>query len=313
MQRIGWVLLVSLMPAAATTQETAGATLWRVAAATLPIPQALVTGGTGGFWNPAQRVDRTRALFALEVIQSSSAVGVSGFLAGARTRVRPLGTLGLVLGRMELGDLVRTSLSPDPDMGTIPYYTQSIGATWSATPGGATGAGRTTLGAMLAVHDTRLDLERTQRWTLDVGAERRITEALRVAAATHFFSSLRRVDPAQDVYGGIEYRVWRGRVWGDGAAAVRVRYGVTLAHAFEADHQFGAGLSLGAGGRGGEGGEAFGADVLVVREGGYSRAGWRPTAGIRVAIGRYGVTFARDSGVNDVGAAYRVGLEARLR
>ena len=310
MQRIGWVALC-LVPTVAASQEAAGAALWRVAAATLSVPQALATGGTGGFWNPAQRVDTVRVLVGLEVMQTSPVVGTSGFLAGARTRVRSLGALGLILGRMELGDLVRTSLSPDPDLGTIPYYTQLVGATWSATPGGT--AGRTTVGATLALHDTRLDLARTQRWTLDIGAARSVTAALRVAAATHFFSSLRTGDPAQDVYGGIEYRLWRGRVWRASSAAVRARYGATLAHGFDTDHQFGAGVSLGDGGEGGEGGEVFGADLLLVREGSYSRAGWRPTASLRVAIGRYRVSFARDAGVNDIGAAYRVGLEARLQ
>lgn len=305
MQRIGWVVLW-LVPAVAASQEPAGAALWRVAAATLPIPQALATGGTGGFWNPAQRVDSVRTLVGLEVIQTSPVVGASGFLAGGWTRVRSLGRLGLVLGRMELGDLVRTSLSPDPDLGTIPYYSQFVGATWSATPGGTTG--RTTVGATFALHDTRLDLARSQRWTLDIGAARSVSAALGVAAATHFFSSLRTGDPAQDVYGGIECRLWRGRVWRASTAAVRARYGVTVAHGFDTDHQFGAGVSLGGGG-----GEVFGADLLLVREGSYSRAGWRPTAGVRVAIGQYRVSFARDAGVNDIGAAYRVGLEARLR
>src|SRR5207245_2909713 len=117
--------------------------------------------------------------------------------------------VGLVYGRMSIGDLVRTTLSPDPDPGSIPYYTQTIGVTW------ATRAAATTVGATLAYQDTELDATHADRWTLDVGA---------------------------------------GRAFGDGVRA----------------------------------------------------------AGMRVRIGRYGLSFARDAAFNDVGAAYRVGLEARL-
>src|SRR2546425_1189718 len=129
------LLLGVLAPAALLGQEGAGAELWRLAATTLAQPPALATGGAAGFWNPAQPATGERAAFGLEVVNTSSAVGASGVLFTARARVSPVGRVGIVYGRMSISDLVPTSLSPDPDGGTIPFYTQTVGASWSATRG----------------------------------------------------------------------------------------------------------------------------------------------------------------------------------
>jgi hypothetical protein len=298
MQRICGTLL-TLLPGLVAAQQSAGTELWRLAATTLPIPPALATGGAAAFWNPAQPAGAERGSVALEAIETSPVVGAQGVLLTARTRVEPIGAVGLVYGRMSIGDLVRTSLSPDPDPGGIPYYTQTIGVTWAKT------AAATTVGATLAYHDTELDATRADRLTLDVGASRALSEWARVAAATHFFSRFAADDAAQDLYAGVELRVWHGPLWdGRTTGAVRARYGMAFAHGFSADHQLGAAFELGS---------VFAADFVVVREGSYGDAGWRPVAGMRVTIGRYGLSFARDVAFNDVGAAYRVGLEARLR
>ena len=295
MHRI-FVLLAGFAPAALPAQGSAGTALWRLAATTLPLPPALATGGTGAFWNPAQPAGSARASFALDAIETPPEVGAAGVLLTALARVKPLGRVGLVYGRMGIGDLVRTSLSPEPDAGTIPYHTQTVGATWSGTTGGAT------VGATLAHQDTRLDLASSERWTFDVGARYSVSAALTVAAATHFFSRLATDDPAQDLYGGLDLRVWRGPLWGS-RGTVRGRYGVATGHGFTADHLLGAGFELG---------RQFSSDLVVAREGSHGAAAWRVIAGVRVAVGRYRVSFARDAGLNDVGAAYRVGLEATL-
>jgi hypothetical protein len=60
-------------------------------------------------------------------------------------------------------------------------------------------------------------------------------------------------------------------------------------------------------------GGAFTSDLMLVREGGYGDGNWRPVAGIQLRVGRYRVLFSGDAGPRRVGAAYRVGLEARLR
>jgi hypothetical protein len=295
--------LCGLRPPSLSAQETAGAELWRLAAATIPVPEALATGGAAAFWNPAQRDDGARALLGIDAIQTPEAVGASGFLAALRVRLGGLGggggRVGLVYGRMQLGGLVRTSVSPEPDQGNIPFYTHSIGALGSLV------RGSTTLGATVAYHETRLDHTDVGHWTLDAGLDRRFNDVLRVAAATHFLSRASTNDGTQDIYTGLEYRVFRGTLWSGGATAnIRARYGIAVAHGFGADHQFGAGIDFG---------DPIAFDVLVARDGGYAGATWRAVAGLRVAIGRYQVSFARDGGASDLGSAFRVGLETRLQ
>jgi hypothetical protein len=199
---------------------------------------------------------------------------------------------------MGLGDLVRTTDSPDPDGTTIPFYTQSAGATWARVFGTAS------LGAGLTYHDTRFDGARTGRWSLDLGVtESLLEDRLRIAAGTR---GLRRLgnDPSQDVNVGFEYRAWRGTLWGTTGGTVLARYGFAFGHPGGADHQFGAGLTVG---------RALTFDAIVAREASYGNAAWRGAAGIRLAVGRYRLSLSRDGGVSDIGSTFRVGLEARLQ
>ena len=302
MQRIGLLFLGVTAGAVGTgaAQQAAGTTLWRVAATTLAVPPALATGPAATFWNPAQTEDSSRAQIGIEAIQTPAAIGASGMLGAVRVPLRSLGGgyIGLVYGRVGLSDLTRTTDSPDPDGSSVPFYTFALGATWART------ISATSVGATLAFHETRLDASRADHWTIDVGASRNLFgDRFRVAAATHFFSSLSATDPSQDIYAGVEANLWEGPLWG-GRATLRGRYGLAFAHGFNADHQLGLGAELA---------RTVALDVAVVREGSYSEAGWRPVAGLRVAIGKYRITLARDAGVNDVGSAYRVGVDARFQ
>lgn len=299
MQRIA-VLLVGLAAipgGSGTAQQAAGTALWRLAATTLPLPPALATGTAAVFWNPAQIEDSARTQLGIEGIQTPAAIGASGMLAAVRVRAGSVGQIGFVYGHVGLSDLTRTGDSPDPIGSAVPVYTSALGVTWSRPVAG------TAVGATLGYHETRLDAARVTRWTLDLGASRDVAPGLRIAAATHFFSALSASDPAQDVYAGVEYRLWRGPLWGD-QAVVRGRYGLVFGHGFAADHQLGAGLELG---------RVLALDVGVTREGSYGAEGWRPAAGVRITIGKYRVTLARDAGVNELGSAYRVGVDARFR
>jgi hypothetical protein len=299
MQRIA-VLLVGLaiIPGrSGMAQQAAGTALWRLAATTLPFPPALATGTAAVFWNPAQIEDSARTQLGLEGIQTPAAIGASGMIAAIRVRAGSVGQIGFVYGHVGLSDLTRTGDSPDPIGSAVPVYTSALGVTWARRVAGAA------LGTTIAYHETRLDNARVTRWTLDVGASREIAPGLRLAAATHFFSSLSARDPAQDVYAGVEYRVWQGRLWGD-EAIVRGRYGLAFGHGFAADHQLGAGVELG---------RVVALDLGVTREGSYGTGGWRPAGGVRITIGKYRVTLARDAGVNQLGSAYRVGVDARFR
>ncbi len=301
MQRIAllFVGLLTLGAPGAAGQQAAGTTLWRVAATTLATPPALALGPAAAFWNPAQTEDSARLQLAAEAIQTPAAVDATGLITTVRFPVGSLGQFGLLYGRVGLSDITQTVDSPDPTGAVVPVYTFAVGATWSRLVAG------TSVGATLAFHETRLDVTRADRWTIDVGASRPLAgDRLRLAAATHFFSSLRTNDPAQDVYAGVEGRVWSGPMSGN-RVVVLGRYGISFAHGFTADHQFGLGAEFA---------KTIGLDLMLVREGSYGQAhSWRPVGGLRIAIGKYRVTIARDAGVNDLGSAYRVGVDMRFR
>src|SRR2546426_9865281 len=211
------LLLGVLAPAALLGQEGAGAELWRVAATTLAQPPALATGGAADFWTPAQPGTGERAALGLEAVSTPATVGAAGVLFTARARLRPVGRVGIVYGRMSVSDLVPTSLSPDPDGGTIPFYTQTVGASWSAARGASA------LGATLAYRTTKLDYEQANRWTLDVGVRYGVTGALTVALATRSFSRFAASDAAQDLSAGVDPPGWRGPAVRGGRAAPAVR------------------------------------------------------------------------------------------
>jgi len=302
MQRIGLLLvgLLALGGPRATAQQAAGTTLWRVAATTLATPAALAVGPAAALWNPAQTEDGARLQLGVEAIQTPSAVDATGVIATVRVPAGALGQVGVLFGRVGLSDISQTIDSPDPTGGVISVYTFAAGVTWSRL------VARTSVGATLAFHETRLDKAQADRLTMDVGASRTFAnDRLRVAAATHFFSSLESNDPSQDIYAGIEGRIWSGPLSGD-RVVVRGRYGISFAHGFTADHQFGAGAEFS---------KTLALDLMLAREGGYGNRGvsWRPVAGVRIAIGKYNITLARDAGVNDLGSAYRVGVDARFR
>jgi len=292
------LLLLALSRAGSTlaAQASAGTELWRLAAVTLPIPPALVTGAAAAFWNPAQPAAETGRL-GVDLIQTPQAVGATGVIVGLQFPLSRVGTAGFVYARMGVGDLIRTTDSPDPTGESIPYYAQSAALTWSRS------VRHTTVNASLTYHDTRFDGVRLNRWTLDAGLAQQIGERLRIAAATRGFRRLGS-DPAQDVYAGMQYRLWRGTLWHGTPGTVVARYGLTFGHPGGADQQLGAGLDVGT---------PLSLDVMLAREASFGNAAWRGAAGVRVAIGRYRLSFARDGGVSDLGSAFRVGLEARLK
>ncbi|HEY6854195.1 MAG TPA: hypothetical protein VI139_08105 [Gemmatimonadales bacterium] len=294
MQRIGW-LAVALLPATLVAQQEAGTELWRLAATTIPAPPALMRGAMGVLWNPAQPLAAHGAV-AVDAIETPASIGASGVLAVARVRAAG-GALGFVYGRMELVDLVRTTVSPDPTGEAIPFYTQTAGVSYAR-------GGATIVGASALVHDTRIDGREASRFTFDVGVTRALGSVVRLAAATHFLSALSTTNAAQELYAGAEVRMWHGPLWGAQHARFDASYGVTFARGSSADHYLGGRLSFE---------DRLAAELVLVREKSYCCAAVRGTAGIDLGIGRYRLRLARDTGVQDLGSAFRVGLEARLQ
>ena len=294
MQRIGW-LAAALLPATLVAQQQAGTELWRLAATTVPTAPALARGAVALLWNPAQPL-AARGAVAVDAIETPATVGASGVLAVARVRAAG-GALAFIYGRIDIGDLVRTTVSPDPTGEQIPFYTQTGGVSY------ARGLGATTVGVSALFHDTKLDGQRASRLTLDVGVSRAIGPALRVAAATHFLSGI-SADPAQELYAGVELRVWHGPLWGAPRARFDASYGVSFARGAASDQYLGGRLSFD---------DRLAAELVLVREQSYCCSAVRGTAGIDLGIGRYRLRLARDTGVQDLGSAFRVGIEARLQ
>ena len=276
-------------------QGSAGAELWRLAAVTVPLPPALATGAAAAYWNPAQ--EDGAAQMGADLVQTPQAIGATGLVAALRVPAGRFGTIGLLYARIGLGGLIHTTDSPDPDGASIPFYTQRAAVTWGR------GFGHSTLGAAVSFQDTKLDGTTTDRWSLDIGITQHVGDRIRLAAATR---GLRRVgsDPAQDVSAGIEYRLWRGTLWRSTPGAILARYGVGAGRPGGLDHQLGLGLDVGS---------PISLDLLLAREASFGRAAWRGAAGVRFAVGRYRMSFARDGGISDLGSSYRVGLEATLQ
>ena len=293
----GHLLLVLAIgfPPMAASQQSVGSELWRLAAVTVSLPPSLATGAAAAFWTPVQEDDHGQ--LGLDLLQTPAVVGATGLIGAVRVPVRHFGAVGLVYARMGLGDLVRTTDSPDPVGEAIPFYTQSGGFTWSNT------YGRTGVGASVTYHDTRFDGARAERWSLDLGVMQAIGDRVRIALSTRGLTRLAN-DPAQDVDVGAEYRLWRGILWGTTSGRLVGRYGIGFGHPGGIDHELGAGLDIGA---------PVTLDVLLTREASYGNAAWRGAAGLRVSVGRYRVSFARDGGVSDLGSTFRVGLEASFK
>ena len=263
------------------------------------MPQALVAGGTGTLWNPAQRPPTGQASVSLDLVQTPTAVGVNGSLFVGRIRIRPLGEVGLVYGEMAVADLLRTTVSPEPDAGTVPYFAHLAGVNWTATRAG------TTVGTTIGLEDTRLDMVREDRARFDIGIAQLLPAGIRIAAAGHLMSRV-GADPDHELYAGVEWRLWRGTTWsGSGPGSFVLRSGIAVGHDVSTDYQVGLGLELA---------RQFAADLQLTRQGGYAGSGaWSGSAGVHVRIGRYGVRYARDTGLSDLGSAYRVGLEAQVK
>ncbi len=296
--RVFGLILVGLTTGLApslVSQQSAGSELWRLAAVTLPLPPSLATGAAAAFWNPAQ--EDSHVQIGLDLVQTPAVVGATGLIGSVRVPAWHLGTVGLIYARMGLGDLVRTTDSPDPDGQPIPFYTQIGGLTWSDD------YGHTGVGATVAYHDTRFDRNRAERWSIDFGVIQLIGDRARVALSTRGLTRLAN-DPGQDVDLGAEYRVWRGILWGTTRGRLVARYGLEFGHPGGVDHEFGAGFDIGT---------PVSLDVVLSREASYGNVAWRGAAGLRVTVGRYRVSFARDGGVSDLGSTFRVGLEVSLR
>ena len=285
-------LLLSGLAGTAAAQAPASAEMWRLSAATLAGPAALEDGANGAFWNPAAAWTSSRVRLGAQVLQTPDVLGVTGLVAGGSYRWSDVLAVHLLVGRTQVGDLVRTTTSPTSDLGSIPVYEQLVGV------GAALRRGAFTGGALLRAHNARFDADRDQGVTLDLGLKIALPR-LSLAAATHFFPLDVGSREVTDYYAAAEGQPASPSVWG-APGRLFVRYGVSARRGSGVEHGGGVGLELD---------HRFRVDGAVVRETGYTGASWRPTVGVHLRVGRYLITAARSSGLGGIGASYRIGLD----
>lgn len=273
--------------------ESAG--LWRVAATALAVPPALELGPVAVAWNPAGTPSPERLSVGLQVIHTSAELGLSGIVAEVSRAVSAGSAVGLVVGRLDVRDLVRTTTTPTEVGGSIPVYTQYAGVA------GRTGYGPVYLGALLRLHDERFDLATENGFTFDLGARVQMSRRLVVAAATHFLPIDLGSHTTTDYYMGVEYELVSATSIGLTRATVIGRYGATYRSTEAVEHGVGLGVSLA---------NIVRLDAAVTREVGFERSALRTGMAVSLRAGRYLMEVARSSGLNDLGATYRIGIEA---
>jgi hypothetical protein len=281
-----------LLPGAARAQAPAWADLWRVAEGTLVRPAALAEGPTGTFWNPAAVVSANGPAFGVDVYQTPDIVNVSSVLLAAGLGLWRRAGVGVLAGRADVGDLVRTSTSPIVDGPEIPVYAQFAGAVAGGRIGPFEG------GATLLFHDARLDALGAGGVTLDVGIRLRPLRGLAIGAATHLGEPVATTGAASEYLAGIEYDFGIPPVIGL-SSRLQLRYGFATRERASADHVGSVGLLLA---------ERLLIDAGVQWTGGYGIGSWQPVLGVAYQAGPFRVGIARGSGASDIGATYRITL-----
>jgi hypothetical protein len=296
MRSICLLLSLSVCWCHAHGQAPQSASLWRVATASLTSPPALQTGPAGAAWNPAAAVDETGLSAAVHIVQTSDVVGLSSIVVGVTRSVGQHMNLGFSGGRTDVRDLVRTSSSPASE-GKIPVYTQFLGLAGQYETSGFV------IGALFRFHNAQFNFEREHGFTLDFGARYSPSSRLVIAAATHFLPIDLSGQETTDYYAGLEYVVLPRLSIGGVGAQILASYGVTYVAAERLEHMIGTGLALSS---------HFRLDASIVRETGYVASAWRPAVAVSVLVGKYQLGMARSNGINDLGATYRVALDAAI-
>ena len=275
-----------------SAQAPQSADLWRLSAASLSRPAALEAGATAAFWNPAAAGSDVPLRAGIQVLETPEVLSISGLLAGVNYQLSPTLATQLLVGRMGASNLIRTTTSPASEPGGIPYFEEVLGL------GAAVHHGGLSAGAVLAGHDARVDADRSTGLTLDAGVRLSLPRLV-LAAATHFFPLNGTDRRVTDYYAGAECHLATLRLWG-APGRILLRYGLSTGERTGPEHGGGVGLALA---------DRFRLDANLVRENGYADAAWRPTVGVHFRAGRYSIAAARATGLNGIGASYRVGLD----
>ena len=278
-------------------QAPASAGLWRVPTTSLAVPAALQGGEAGAFWNPAASAGTHGIGLGAHAVHTGSTLGLSAVLGAGSVAIGGPLRAGIVLGRVQIRDLVRTTTSPDSRDGSIPVYEQFAGATLAGR------LGPVQLGTQLQLHEARFDAESETGFVLDFGVRSRPVDRLELAASTHLLPLGFGSDPGTDYYLGAAYVVLDRSDRGGLASRVLARYGATRQAQGGWEHTLGVGAELV---------EIVTLDLAVASESGYGTREWRPSMALQLRFGGYRVSLAHGLGVNDAGGTLRVGLDMVL-
>ncbi len=271
--------------------------MWRVAAAALSTPAALQRSPEGISWNPTADLGTGRLSAGIAMFHTSSQLGMDGVVAGISTSLGSRAAVGVVLGRIDVRDLVRTTTTPNSLGGSIPVYTQYAGVA------GQIGNRWARLATLVRLHDERFDFVREHGFTVDVGARLHPTDRLTLAAATHFLPIDLSRRTTTDYYFGAEYEFAPELAIGSVTTTLAGRYGATLRSGETLEHTVGLGVRVAG---------VLELDAVITREVGYETYGLRPGLAIGCRMGRYHVVLGRSNGLNDLGATYRIGANASV-
>lgn len=288
------VLALAFLPSVALAQAPSWADLWRIASSTLTGPAALERGVTGTFWNPAAAAERPGLSAGIAIVETPDIVGVGALLAGANQRLGHHLSVGALAGNISVNDLIRTTTSPSSVVGDIPVYSQFIGVQL------AYHAGAFDVGGAARAHHAAFDADREGGITTDLGIRAHPLPMLTLAASTHFASPTLGTNPATDYFAGAELRFATVRIWG-APTHLTGRYGVAYRNPGGTDQTFGLGVAFD---------QHLRVDGGLTRERAFGMGAWRFALALAFQTGHYTIAIARADGLNDLGATYRIGLEA---
>lgn len=284
-------------PAGLSAQAPPAADLWRVATTSVAIPTPLQTGATGMFWNPAAVAAHDLLAVGADAVLTSEVLGLSGLLAATSFRIPGPLRAGVVAGRVEIRDLVRTTTSPDGTDGSIPVYEQFVGIDVGVSHAWLQA------GIGLALHESRFDVVSRSGFTIDAGLQARPLDRLTLAASTHLLPLDLSNDANTEYLAAAAYSVIDRNPAEGMQLSASARYGVAYQARGAWEHTLGLGAELA---------RRVVVDVALASESSVTERVWRPSLGLGIRFGGYTVEFGHGLGANDVGGTTRIGLDIRF-
>ena len=278
-------------------QDVPGRDLLEFPVGTLAEAPVLAVHFGGGLWNPAATAlpADVRARFGAATLRTPADQGVAMQAAFAEIAVGSATSVGIMLLRASVGDLLRTESDPRSIGGEIPYNATLVSATASRRYEGISG------GIALRYRLGELDGLRRQAAGVDAGvmADGLFGRDVRLAASSFLWRPAHEEEDRPRYSAGVEARVFGS----DSLRATRAGYAygrtgdVTEDHYVFLSTRYGPWLA-----RGG-----------VLSTSAYGHLSWRPRLGLGVQHARWHVGFGREENGAGLGPTYQFMLSSVVR